>query len=287
MTGHFLRALQTHLLQGLDQHRVTTSIARKPPLRTETPSQTNFGELVIKYLMTFTTDELALRTLLERTAITPEAAVRVVRNAGLSPARSARLLHGVLELPVNELKVTIRKVFDEFEAQLRADATQEQAELEALFLEEANSQSTWTAMTFTNFGLNSLIEVTQDGNDYDLHNNALFQGLQYDATKSRLRLEWVIVEFGAEQAELHILFEGVDHFTIHARDPTLPLTEDMTLAHIEFLSFGASQQTKYFQNLSFKAGEHVEDSALLFQFDGGQAFVVHAMTASMIIKRRK
>jgi len=209
-----------------------------------------------------------------------------MRNAGLSPARSARLLHGVLKLPVNELKATIRKVFDEFEAQLRADAAQEQVELEALFLKEATSQSTWTAMTLTNFGVNSLIEVTQDGHDYDLHNNARFQGLSHDVAKSRLKLEWVIVEFGVEQVELHILFEGVDHLTIHARDPMLPLSEDVTLAHIGFLSFGASQQTTYFQNLSLKAGEHVEAGALLFQFHGGQAVVVHATTASMIIKRR-
>jgi hypothetical protein len=236
--------------------------------------------------MTFTTDELALRTLLERTAITPEAAVRVVRNAGLSPARSARLLHGVLEMSVNELKATVCRVFDEVEAQQRADTAQERAELEALFLKEEASQSTWTAMIFTNFGVNSMIEVTQDGHEYDLHNNALFQGLWHDVTKSKLRLEWLLVGLGVEQVELNILFEGVDYLTVHARDPMLPLSDDVTLAHIGFLSFGASQQTTYFQDLIFKAGEHVEAGALLFQFHGGQAVVVHAMTVSMIIKRR-
>ncbi|ULH18185.1 hypothetical protein MF271_22180 (plasmid) [Deinococcus sp. KNUC1210] len=167
--------------------------------------------------MTLTSDDLALRALLEGTDISPEAAVRVARNAGLSPARSARLLHRVLELSVHDLKATVRKVFDVVEAQQRAEAAEQLAELEALVLNDAASQPTWTTMTLTNFSVTSCIEVAQDGRVYDLHNNAEFQGFWHDVTKRALRLKWVIVEFGAEQVELDILFEGVDHIAVHAR----------------------------------------------------------------------
>ncbi|WP_161884483.1 hypothetical protein [Deinococcus alpinitundrae] len=226
--------------------------------------------------MTLTSNELALRGLLEHTSIPPEVAVRIARNAGLSPARTARLLHSLLDLSVDTLKAMIRRVFDELEAEQTMQFVQQVAELDGLDLKEPISESTWKAIMLTNFSVTDSINVAQHGRAYDLHNCADFQGFSYDVTESRLSLRWVIVEFGSSGQHLEICFENVDYLTVHHRDSEMPVSEDLTLDHIGSVSHGIIDQMTFFKGPVYQvdAGE-----ALLFQFRGGQAVVVHAKLA--------
>jgi len=229
-----------------------------------------------------------LKRLLDQTGITPEVAARIACNAGLSPARTVRLLHGLLDLNVEALKMLVRKVFKERETEHAMAAAQVAVELDALVLKEMTSKSLWPAIALTNFSITDSIELTYDGKQYDLHNFADFQGFSHDATQNQLRLSWVIFEFGREGGNrvcLEVQFEAVDYLTIHPRDPEVPTSEDMTLRHIGFLGPGMWEQATYFQ-LPGRANDPQEmaaGEAILFQFQGGQAVVVHAKSARIRI----
>lgn len=230
--------------------------------------------------MALTWDEQALKALLHQTGVTIEVAVRLAHNAGLSPARTARLLHGLFDLPVETVITQVRQGFSELQAE-------QIAELDALALEESAQETAWPPIALTNFSIVGLTELLYDGHLYDLHNSAEFQGLSYDVSGNELCLSWVLLEVGSAGMRLELSFQDVDYLAVHSRDPELPVSEDLTLEHLGYLSPDLLKQTTSFKpaGQAAKPEEPAAGDALLFQFQGGQAVVVHALSARVHIKR--
>ncbi|GGO41991.1 hypothetical protein [Deinococcus humi] len=136
-------------------------------------------------------------------------------------------------------------------------------------------------MERTNFQLAELIYLVQGDEWYDLHSGYKFTGLQYDPRSQGVVLSWARGRWGgpSQPAKLALRFSGVDHFSVHPRDPELPYTEDTSLAEVAYLS-----PEDLSENELGRMGmeeQATDQSFLIFHFQSEQKIVVRSQQVSL------
>jgi len=102
-----------------------------------------------------------------------------------------------------------------------------------------------------NFDLSN-IDLEQNGEVYDLHNNFDFVGFCYEILERKIELNWRLSsgEWVPDElpASIVIIISEVSHFSAIPRDPLTPFTEDDCLECVAFVEENGNTADSYVVN---------------------------------------
>lgn len=136
-------------------------------------------------------------------------------------------------------------------------------------------------MELRNFELAN-IDLEQNGEVYDLHNNFDFVGFSYEVLERKIELKWRLssgdwVPEGMPSL-ITINISKVSHFSAIPRDPELPYTEDDCLDCVAFVEASGNTEDSYIVNSPADNELHY-----VFQFMSGLKLRIQAGEATCFI----
>lgn len=129
-----------------------------------------------------------------------------------------------------------------------------------------------------NFSILSTVEVSCDGQVYDLHSDYEATKVEHDLIANALVLSWRATREGLPQ-KLSLKFGKLEILVLRGPDVEMPRSED---GHLSFIGYSSPEDEGMDSFLLEEMADH--DSRIIFNFEGGLVMKVYAATAFLLVE---